>query len=72
MVEPLWRCLVQLMHMEMVAVIWSLGDDFDGAVEMLDDGPLMESTLIVPCMDDVDPLMVIVELELYSVMIDGD
>ena len=25
------------MHMEMVAVIWSLGDDLDGA----DDGPLM-------------------------------
>ena len=53
-------------------MIWSLGDDFDGVVEMPDDGPLMESTLIVPCMDDVDPLMVIVELEPYSVMIDGD
>ena len=42
------------MHMEMVAVIWSLGDEFDGAVEMLDDGPLMEITLMVPCMDDDD------------------
>ena len=33
--------MVQLMHMEMVVVIWSLGDDFDGVVEMLDDDPLM-------------------------------
>ena len=41
-------------------------------MEIPDDGPLMESTLIVPCMDDVDPLMVIVELEPYSMMIDGD
>ena len=41
MVEPLWRCLVQLMHMEMVAVIWPLGDDFDGAVEMPDDDHMM-------------------------------
>ena len=53
-------------------MIWSLGDDFDGAVEMPDDGPLMENTLIVPFMDDVDPLMVIVDLEPYSMMIDGD
>ena len=58
MVEPLWRCLVQLMHMEMVAVIWSLGDDFDGAVEMPDDGPLMESTLMVPCLLDDGALAV--------------
>ena len=33
---------------------WSLGDDFDGVVEMPDDGPLMEITLMVPCMDDDD------------------
>ena len=40
-----------------IDVIWSLGDDFDGAVEMPNDGPLMEITLMVPCMDDDDPLM---------------
>ena len=32
-------------------------DDFDGAVEMPDDGPMMEITLLVLCMDDDDPLM---------------
>ena len=31
-------------------------NDFDGALDMPDDGPLMEITLMVPCMDD-DPLM---------------
>ena len=30
--------------------------DFDGALEMSDDGPLMEITLMVPYMDD-DTLM---------------
>ena len=32
-------------------------DDFDGALEIPDDGPLMEITLMVLCMDDDDPLM---------------
>ena len=29
-------------------------DDFDGAVEMPEDDPLMEIILMVPCMDDDD------------------
>ena len=37
-------------------MIWCLGDDFDGAAKIPDDGPLMEITLMVPCMDD-DALM---------------
>ena len=32
-------------------------DDFDGALEMPNDGPMMEITLLVLCMDDDDPLM---------------
>ena len=32
-------------------------DDFDGAVEMPNDGPLMEIPLMVPCVDDGDPFM---------------
>ena len=46
-------------------MIWSLGDDFDGAMEMPDDGPLMEITLMVPCMDD-DDLMYMMMLDLLD------
>ena len=49
------------MHMEMVAVIWSLGDDFDGAVEMPDDGPMMEPLLEMVNWSPDDVWMVMVE-----------
>ena len=41
----------------------ALGDG--GAVEMLDDGPLMEITLMAPCMDD-DDLMYMMMLDLLD------
>ena len=40
-------------------------DDFDGALEMPDDGPLMKITLMVPCMDD-DDLMYMMMLDLLD------
>ena len=52
-------CMMMMMMM-MVMLMTLLEplmiDDFDGALEMPNDGPLMEITLMVPCMDD-DPLM---------------
>ena len=41
----------------------ALGDG--GTVEMPDDGPLMETTLMVPCMDD-DDLMYMMMLDLLD------
>ena len=48
--------MIVMMVMVMTLLEPLMIDDFDGALEMLDDGPLMEITLMVPCMDD-DSLM---------------
>ena len=48
--------IMVMMVMLMTLLEPLMRDDFDGALEMPNDGPLMEITLMVLCMDD-DPLM---------------